>query len=125
MFRSRQAPVSPSKLSFKPNPTENLSLSSPAIKKTSVTSAVSFQDSVFEDNDKIKLEPKKPSGPEKGDADDPELSSKNEKNKSCKTLCFQKRKNILIACLGVVIMLLTTSNILLALKSTSSEGNNY
>ena len=125
MFRSRPAPISPSNLTFKPNQTENLSLPSPAIKKPSVTSAVSFQDSVFEDNDKTKLEPKKPSGPKKGDVDDPELSSNNDKNKSRKTLCFQNRKNILIACLGVVIMLLTISNILLALKSTNSEGNNY
>ena len=89
------------------------------LKKPSLTSTQSFPDSVFENNDDSKL---KPNDMENKKGKNPSFSEVPTDSRKC---CIKSTKDFIIIGLGVLILLLTTSNIWFGLKSTSNEGSSF
>lgn len=89
------------------------------LKKPSLTSTQSFPDSVFENNDESML---KPNDVENNKGKNPSFSEKPTDSRKC---CIKSTKDFIIIGLGVLILLLTASNIWLGLKSTSNEGLSF
>lgn len=87
------------------------------LKKPSLTSTQSFPDSVFENNDESELEPNDLKNKR---GKNPSFSEKTTNSRKC---CIKSTKDFIIIGLGVLILLLTTTNIWFGLKSTSNEGS--